>query len=142
MSSAKRTPSGYSRPWTSALVWNGRLLSVRAIPSYSTSYYMATQETIGAEVDDLVGRAVTAIDELALAGRRLAVMGENCADTIIAHLGALAAGVSSVPVPRYLGVDEIVYILRDSGAGALLSGPATAETAQKAAAEAGVPDLR
>jgi long-chain acyl-CoA synthetase len=103
---------------------------------------MATQETIGAEVDDLVGRAVTAIDDLALAGRRLAVMGENCADTIIAHLGALTAGVSSVPVPRYLGVDEIVYILRDSGAGALLSGPATAQTAQKAASDAGVRDLR
>src|SRR6266850_378500 len=149
MSSAKRTPSGYSRPYTSALVWNGRLLSVRAIPSYSTSYYMATQETIideqrrlsRAEVDDLVGRAVTAIDDLALAGQRLAVMGENCADTIIAHLGALSAGVSSVPVPRYLGVDEIVYILRDSGAGALLSGPATAETARQAASEAGVADL-
>jgi acyl-CoA synthetase (AMP-forming)/AMP-acid ligase II len=94
-----------------------------------------------AEVDDLVGRAVTAIDGLDLAGGRLAVMGENCADTVIAHLGALSAGVSSVPVPRYLGVDEIVYILRDSGAGALLSGPATAGTARKAAAEAGVADL-
>ncbi len=110
---------------------------------------MATQETIlddlrrlsRVEVDDLVGRAVTAIDELGLAGRRLAVMGENRADTLIAHLGALSAGVSSVPVPRYLGVDEIVYILRDSGAGALLSGPGTAETARKAAADAGVADL-
>ncbi|HEV7862764.1 MAG TPA: AMP-binding protein [Acidimicrobiia bacterium] len=94
-----------------------------------------------AEVDHLVGRAVTAIDELGLAGRRLAVMGENSADTVIAHLGALSAGVSSVPVPRYLGVDEIAYILRDSGAGALLSGAATATTARKAAAEADVADL-
>src|SRR6266540_518650 len=111
---------------------------------------MTTQETIvddqgrlsRAEVDDLVGRAVTAIDELGLAGGRLAVMGENCADTVIAHLGALAAGVSSVPVPRYLGIDEIAYILADSGAGALLSGPETAETARRAAAQAGVADLR
>ena len=30
MSSAKRTPSGYSRPCNAAFVWNGRLLSVRA----------------------------------------------------------------------------------------------------------------
>ena len=108
---------------------------------------MCTTETTtevrpGREFDELVARAVTAIDDLALAGRRLAVMGENCADTLVAHLGALSAGVSSVPVPRYLGVDEIVYILRDSGAGALLSGPQTAATAQKAAAEAGVADLR
>ena len=102
---------------------------------------MTTQETIGPGDGDLVGRAVTAIDQLGLAGRRLAVMGENGADTLIAHLGALSAGVSSVPVPRYLSVDEIVYILRDSGAGALLSGPATVETARKAAAEAGVADL-
>src|SRR6266481_2157042 len=107
---------------------------------------MCTTETTtevrpGREFDELVGRAVTAIDDLALAGRRLAVMGENYADTVVAHLGALSAGVSSVPVPRYLGVDEIVYILRDSGAGALLSGPETAETARKAAADAGVADL-
>src|SRR5882757_4365724 len=95
-----------------------------------------------AEVDHLVGRAVTALDRLGLAGRRLAVMGENRADTVIAHLGALSAGVSSVPVARYLGVDEIAYILRDSGAAALLSGPATAGTARRAAAEAGVADLR
>ena len=61
---------------------------------------MSTQESIGTEVEVLVGRAVTAIDSLGLAGRRLAVMGENCADTLVAHLGALSAGVSSAPVPR------------------------------------------
>jgi acyl-CoA synthetase (AMP-forming)/AMP-acid ligase II len=88
-----------------------------------------------------VGRAITAIDQLDLAGRRLAVMGENGADTLVAHLGALSAGVSSVPVARYLGVEEIVHILEDSGAGALLSGPGTAEVAAKAAAVAGVPHL-
>jgi acyl-CoA synthetase (AMP-forming)/AMP-acid ligase II len=116
---------------------------------------MTTQETIWAladeerrlgrpELDSLVGRAVAALDELGLhgSGRRLAVMGENRADTIIAHLGALSAGVSSVPVPRYLAVEEIAYILRNSGAGALLSGAETATTAGKAASEAGVAHLR
>jgi long-chain acyl-CoA synthetase len=111
---------------------------------------MSTQESIiddhrrltRAELDDLVGRAVGAIDAVGLgADRRLAVMGENGADTVVAHLGALSAGVSSVPVPRYLGADEVAYILRDSGAGALLSGPGTAEVAAKAAAEAGVAHL-
>src|SRR2546423_9115593 len=105
---------------------------------------MGTQESLlsPAELDDLVGRAVTAIDALGLDGRRLAVMGENSAGTIVAHLGALAAGVSSVPVPRYLGVDEVAYILADSAAGALLCSGATADVAARAAARTGVPALR
>jgi len=110
---------------------------------------MPTQESIldrqrrlnRAEVDLLVGRAIAAIDALDLSRRRLAVMGENCADVLIAHLGALSAGVSSVPVARYLRVDEIIHILRDSRSGALLSGRATADVAGEAAAEAGVPHL-
>jgi acyl-CoA synthetase (AMP-forming)/AMP-acid ligase II len=130
-------------------------LSVSAIASYSTSYYMSTQETnfvladearslSDEQVGDLVGRAVTALDRLGLpgSGGRLAVMGENHAGTMIAHLAALAAGVSSVPVARYLGSDEVAYILRDSGAAALLSGAETATAAGKAAAEAGVTHLR
>src|SRR5437588_460181 len=105
---------------------------------------MGTQESLvgGAELDDLVGRAVTAIDALRLGGRRLAVMSENSAGTIVAHLAALAAGVSSVPVPRYLGAEEVAYILVDSGTGALLSSAVTAEVAAKAAAQAGVLDIR
>src|SRR5947208_14225003 len=105
---------------------------------------MGTQESLvgGAELDGLVGRAVTAIDRLGLDGRRLAVMGENSADTLVAHLGALSAGVSSVPVPRYLGVEEVAYILADSGAGAVLCSDATAGVAAQAAAQVGVADVR
>jgi acyl-CoA synthetase (AMP-forming)/AMP-acid ligase II len=112
---------------------------------------MRPQETIcddervlsRSDVDVLVGCAVAALEALGLpAAGRLAVMGENRAEVLIAHLGALSAGVSSVPVPRYLGVDEIAYILRDSGAAALLSGADTADAASQAAARAGVADLR
>ena len=101
---------------------------------------MGTQESLlgPAVVGDLVGRAVTAVDRLGLGGRRLAVMGDNTADTVVAHLGALAAGVSSVPVPRYLGVDEVAFILADSDAGALLSSPRTSDVAGRAASQAGV----
>src|SRR5579884_1749647 len=188
MSSAKRTPSGYSRPCTSALVWNGRLSSVRAIASPggadSTSaaadfqeseyrksparavlrgtlrdrpgvrrvrtYFMATTETIptetivvraGPELDTAVGRAVAALDGLDLGGRRLAVMGANAADTLVAHLGALSAGVSSVPVARYLGVDEVAHILTDSGAGALLWAQGGEAAATEAAGRCGIPAL-
>ena len=108
---------------------------------------MATTETTsvvrpGPQLDELVGRAVTAIDGLELAGRRLAVMGENRPETLIAHLAALSAGVSSVPVPRYLGGDEIGHILRDSDSGAVLSGSARAGIAAGAAADAGLRNLR
>src|SRR5690348_12806950 len=104
---------------------------------------MATQESIldPAAVGDRVGRAVSAIDGLGLGGRRLAVMGDNTAATLVAHLGALTAGVSSVPVPRYLGVDEVAFILADSGAGALASSTGTAGVAAEAAARTGVDHL-
>jgi acyl-CoA synthetase (AMP-forming)/AMP-acid ligase II len=97
---------------------------------------MGTQESIldPAALDRLVGRAVAAIDRLGLDGRRLAVMGGNRAETVVAHLGALTAGVSSVPVARYLGADEVTYILADSGAGALLASEGTAEVAARAQA--------
>ncbi|HVW34206.1 MAG TPA: AMP-binding protein [Acidimicrobiia bacterium] len=92
-------------------------------------------------LDDEVARAAAA-GSLAAGGQRLAVMGENRIETAVAHLGAMAAGVSSVPVPRYLGADEIAYILRDSEAGAILTGADTAAVAGAAAADAGVAVLR
>jgi long-chain acyl-CoA synthetase len=106
---------------------------------------MATIETTpvvmrpGRALDDAVGRAVAALDRLDLRGGRLAVMGENAPETLVAHLGALSAGVSSVPVARYLGVEEVADILSDSGAAALLSGPAGEAVATEAAARAGIP---
>ena len=90
------------------------------------------------ELDDRVGRAAAALAGLVRTGQRLAVMGENRAETVIAHLGALSAGVSSVPVARYLGVREIAHILSDSNAGILLTGRDTAPVAREAAAESGV----
>jgi acyl-CoA synthetase (AMP-forming)/AMP-acid ligase II len=104
---------------------------------------MTTTETLavvrpGRELDDVVGRAVAALDRLDLGDRRLAVMGDNGADTLVAHLAALAAGVSSVPVARYLGADEVAHILSDSGAGALLSGSDSAGVAAEAAGAAGI----
>src|SRR5215210_1403155 len=105
---------------------------------------MGTQESLitPAELEPLVGRAITAVDRLGLDGRRLAVMGENSTATLVAHLGALSAGVSSVAVARYLTVDDVAYILADSGAGAVLSSEATAEVAAKAAAQVGALHLR
>jgi acyl-CoA synthetase (AMP-forming)/AMP-acid ligase II len=105
---------------------------------------MGTQESLitPAELEPLVGRAVTAIDRISLDGRRLAVMGENSTATLVAHLGALSAGVSSVAVARYLTVDDVAYILADSDSGAVLSSDATADVAAKAADRVGAVHLR
>src|SRR5581483_11206764 len=92
---------------------------------------MGTQESIldPGGLGDLVGRAVEAVDALGLGERRLAVMGGNSAGAIVAHLAALAAGVSSVPIAHYLGAAEVAYILADSGAGAILCSEDCADVA-------------
>ena len=97
----------------------------------------ATRSLTRTELDHEIGRAAAVIDRLVLTGQRLAVMGENRAETVIAHLGALSAGVSSVPVARYLGAREVSHILSDSNAGVLLTGPDTADVAGAAATTSG-----
>ena len=64
---------------------------------------------------------------------------ENSAETVLAHLGGLLAGVSTVPVNFHLNTDELAYILSDSGAAALFVGPETATTGLTAAEQAGIP---
>jgi long-chain acyl-CoA synthetase len=84
-------------------------------------------------------RATNAFDTLALGPeRRIAVFAENGAETLLCHLGALLAGVSSVPVNFHLTADDVAYILADSGADALFVGPETAAVGLEAARRAGV----
>lgn len=71
---------------------------------------------------DLVG-AATATAERILGARVLAVHATASADTIIAIVGCLIAGVTAVPVPPDSGPRERDHILTDSGAQAWL-GPA------------------
>ena len=92
------------------------------------------------ELDDLLNRTANALHGLDLGPkRRIAVFAENAAETVLAHLGALLAGVSSVPVNFHLTTDEVAFILEDSGAAVLFVGPETAERGLEAAAQAGVP---
>lgn len=92
------------------------------------------------EVDVALNRAVHALLD-ARAGRhqRIAVYARNSIEVVLVHSAAVRAGVSSVPVNAALTADELVYILRDSGAGTLFCGPETIEVALRAAAETGVP---
>ncbi|MFC5751611.1 AMP-binding protein [Actinomadura rugatobispora] len=65
----------------------------------------------------LLDQAVRAGNALrdAAAGGRAAVIGANEVRTLVAHLAAALAGVSSVAVNARLRPQEVEYILRDSG---------------------------
>lgn len=92
-----------------------------------------------AEVNATLDRVVNGLQAIDLGPkRRIAVYAENSAETVLAHLGGLLAGVSTVPVNFHLTVDETAYILRDSGAVVLLVGPENAARGLEAAQLAGV----
>lgn len=69
---------------------------------------------------------------------RVAVFAENAAEVALAHLGALIAGASSVPVNFHLTAEEAEYILTDSDTRVLFVGPETAERGIAAARASGV----
>jgi len=93
-----------------------------------------------AEVNATLDRVANGLHALDLGpNRRVAVYAENAAEVVLAHLGALLAGASSVPVNFHLTADEAAYILRDSGTMVLFVGPENLERGLAAAEQAGVP---
>ena len=93
-----------------------------------------------AQVNDVLNRVVNGLGDFDLGpDRRVAVFAENSVETVLAHLGGLLAGTSTVPVNFHLNADEVAYILQDSGARVLFVGPGTAAVAMDAARRAGVP---
>jgi long-chain acyl-CoA synthetase len=70
--------------------------------------------------------------------RRLAIMAHNAVDTVLAYAAAMHAGLSVVPVSFHLTTSEVGYLLRDSGARAIVSDPASHAVAAAAAVQAGV----
>jgi len=93
-----------------------------------------------ADVNDVLNRVVDGLGRLDLGpARRVAVLADNSVETVLAHLGGLLAGTSTVPVNFHLNTDEVTYILEDSGARVLFVGPTTAAVGVEAAGRAGVP---
>src|SRR4029079_175747 len=84
-----------------------------------------------AQVDDILNRVTNQLVPSFDLGpdRRVAVFAENAAETALAHLGALLAGASSVPVNFHLTADEAAYILGDSQSRVVFAGPETLERA-------------
>lgn len=92
-----------------------------------------------AEIDTALNRCANALLGVGLgARRRVAVFAENASETAIAHLGALLAGASSVPVNFHLAESEAAYILNDSESRVVFVGPDTAERGVAAARSAGI----
>lgn len=92
-----------------------------------------------AQLDGIVNRAANAL----LATRetdvgRIGVFAVNSAETVLAYLSGLQAGVSSIPINFHLTAAEAAYILKDAQADLLFVGPETLEVGRAAAKLAGV----
>ena len=86
------------------------------------------------DVDSALNRCASRLLEADLGPhRRVAVFAENAPETALAHLGALIAGASSVPMNFHLTAAEAAYMLEDSGARVLFVGPETVERGSDAA---------
>lgn len=118
-------------------------LATQAVPPEQRNRLALADEHVSyswAELDPILNRATNAMLALPFGDhtRRVAVYARNSAETMIAYLASLQAGVSSVPVSFHLTPAEADYILRDSGAMALFVGPENVDVGLAAAREAGI----
>ena len=93
-----------------------------------------------AQTSEQLNRVVNALLAADLGpNRRIAVFSENGIEVVLAHIGGLVAGCSTVPVNFHLTADEAAYILEDSQSGIVFVGPENAVAGVEAARKAGVP---
>jgi acyl-CoA synthetase (AMP-forming)/AMP-acid ligase II len=91
-----------------------------------------------AQLNDTLNRAVNALLAMPLGpDRRAAVFARNSAETVLAYLTCLHAGVSATPASWHLTADELTYILEDSNAKVLFVGPENLEIGAEAARRVG-----
>lgn len=73
-----------------------------------------------ADLADRVRRAALGLEESGIRARdRVAILSENRPEWAIADYACLTAGVTDVPIYPNLPAEQVAYILRDSGAGAV-----------------------
>lgn len=90
-------------------------------------------------LDPILNRVVNALRNARLSDDgRAAVFAPNSVENALVYIGALEAGISSVPISFHLTVNELAYILKDSGTEILFVGPETEEVGRKAAALTGI----
>ncbi|WP_020106943.1 AMP-binding protein [Nocardia sp. 348MFTsu5.1] len=85
---------------------------------------------------DALGQSLLAL--AADPDERVAVVGENSIETLLAHTAAIARGVGTVAVSRQLKADEMADQLLDSRSVAIVTGPAGLDAARAAAQKAGL----
>jgi long-chain acyl-CoA synthetase len=91
------------------------------------------------QVDAWLRRAVNSLLALDLGpARRVAIVAENSAATLLNYVAATLAGTSAVAANFHLEPAELEFVLRDSGAAAVLTDAATAGRARAGAELAGV----
>jgi long-chain acyl-CoA synthetase len=71
-------------------------------------------------------------------GERVAVVGDNAAPTLVAHLAGLAAGVGTVATSRQLTASEMADQFGDAGVVAVITGPGGEAAAREAATRLGL----
>jgi acyl-CoA synthetase (AMP-forming)/AMP-acid ligase II len=92
-------------------------------------------EITWAALDTILNRATNALLALNLTpGARIGVFANNSAETVLAYLAGLHAGISSIPINFHLTAEEVAYILGDAQAELLFVGPETAKVGLAAAA--------
>jgi long-chain acyl-CoA synthetase len=90
------------------------------------------------QVDAMSGRVANGLKKSGLAaGDTIAVHLPNVPEFVFSYFGALAAGLTVVPLNPLLKAQEIAYHLRDSDARLLVTFDAFAEEAAKGVADAG-----
>lgn len=90
------------------------------------------------QLDPILNRAANGLAWAVDDARRVGVFAPNSAETVIAYVAGIEAGISTVPISYHLTAGEVAYILRDSRASVLLVGPETAQAGLAAAAEVGL----
>jgi long-chain acyl-CoA synthetase len=92
-----------------------------------------------AGLDRILNRATNALLAMKLSpDARIGIFAHNSAETVLAYLAGLHAGISSIPINFHLTTDEVAYILRDAGAGVMFVSPETAVLGLAAARKAGI----
>lgn len=114
------------------------LLSVPADQRDSLALADERVELSWNQLDPILNRAANGMNGAVDGTRRVAVFAPNSAETVIAYVAGLEAGVSTVPVSYHLTAGELLYILQDSGASVLFVGPETLAAGLEAAQQAGV----
>ena len=91
------------------------------------------------QVEDLLDRAGRALlGACPDPAQRVGVVGENRAETLVAHAAGIRAGVGTVALAKGLSAREIVDQCHDAGAVVVVTGPSGLASVVEAAADAGL----